>query len=152
MKKQINIKLMCIAFLSAGRICGISLVITTMFVLLEGCSSENSRVPDYVSTNSVTTETIAAGDFLRTLHEENRLAGDSKDDRGEIKTDTLPLSDFKDVTYPFSRTFHVVKTGSSYTNNYTVVRKSKGSEWELQRAWRTDSNGQKIEEWPVRSN
>ncbi|MGA3284275.1 MAG: hypothetical protein ABSD57_07445 [Verrucomicrobiota bacterium] len=42
-----------------------------------------------------------------------------------------------------------MKTGEAATNNYILVKQSKGAKWQLQRAWRTDSSGQVIEEWPV---
>jgi hypothetical protein len=102
-----------------------------------------------VRTNAVTTETIAAGEYLHTLHNEGRLPGDSKLDRGQMTTDKLPLTGFKELVYPFSRTFQVVKEGDPSIYHYTVGRQSKESPWQLERAWRTDSAGKVVEEWPL---
>jgi hypothetical protein len=84
------------------------------------------------------------------LHERSLLPGDSKDTHGEINSETDPLPLPSEVAYPFSRTFHVTLMGETFTNNYTVVRMAKHADWQLQRAWRTASDGHTIEEWPVK--
>jgi hypothetical protein len=106
--------------------------------LFVGCASHIAK-----------TEAISGGDYLLQLHQMGRLPGDSKDDHGKI-TCYLSPSDLQEVTYPLSRTFRVVKTGGTSTNNYTVVRLTKDSSWQLARAWQTDSAGRIIEEWPVK--
>jgi hypothetical protein len=124
-----------------------SVLIVSMTVLYAGCCNECRLF----RTNPVATETRAGGDYLVALHKENRLVGDSKDNHGELTSDPIP-TDLKEVKYPFSETFHVVMKGASYTNNYTVGRQSQNSEWQLQRAWRTDPQGRTMEEWPVHNN
>ena len=114
------------------------LIIFGTVVLLVGCASHVAK-----------TETISGGDFLLQLHQQGRLPGDSKDDHGKITCYLLP-SDLQEVTYPLSRTFRMVETGSTSTNNYTVVRLTKDSSWQLQRAWQTDSEGHVIQEWPIK--
>ena len=104
-------------------------------VFLAGCAS-----------NVAKTEAVSAGDYVLLLHQQGRLPGDSKDSHGKITCYLLP-SDLQEVTYPLSRTFRVVETGSTSTNNYTVVRAAKDSSWQLQRAWQTDSEGQVVQEW-----
>ena len=104
--------------------------------LLAGCTSHVAK-----------TEAVSAGDYVLQLHQQGRLPGDSKDAHGKI-TCYLTPSDLQEVTYPLSRTFRVVETGA--TNNYTVVRLTKDSSWQLQRAWQTDSEGRVIQEWPVK--
>jgi len=98
------------------------------------------------------TENRSGGEFLVGLHKKGLLPGDSKNSHGEMVSDrfTLPSSQAKDVDYPFSQTFHWNVLGETFTNNYTVVRTSKESAWQLQKAWRTDSAGQVVEEWPVK--
>jgi len=105
-------------------------------VLLVGCASHVAK-----------TEAISGGDFLLQLHQQGRLPGDSKDSHGKITCYLLP-SDLQQVSYPLSRTYQVVKTGDISTNNYTIVRLTKDSAWQLQRAWRTDSSGHVIEVMP----
>jgi hypothetical protein len=106
--------------------------------LLAGCAAHVAK-----------TEAVSAGDYVLQLHQQGRLPGDSKDAHGKITCYLLP-SDLQEVTYPLSRTFRVVKTGGTSTNNYTVVRLAKDSSWQLQRAWQTDSEGRVIQEWPVK--
>jgi hypothetical protein len=106
--------------------------------LLAGCAPHVAK-----------TEAVSAGDYVLQLHQQGRLPGDSKDSHGKITCYLLP-SDLQRVTYPLSRTFRVVETGSTSTNNYTVVRLAKDSSWQLQRAWQTDSEGHVIQEWPVK--
>src|SRR6266446_398213 len=118
-------------------------------LLLVGCSGSRTekKLLEMAVTNAATIETIAASDFLVGLHKQGRLPGDSKDDHGEVKCKDVPVSNPRQETYPISRTFDVVKNGGQSTYHYTVVRLSKGSEWQLQRAWRSDAKGDIVEEW-----
>ena len=84
------------------------------------------------------------------LHQQSLLPGDSKDVHGETHSETDPYPFPNEVTYPFSKTFHVSIKGETFTNNYTVLRTTKDSPWQLQRAWRTDSHGHTIQDWLVR--
>ena len=98
---------------------------------------------------SARTEAESGGDFLIRLHQKGQLAGDAKNDHGKI-TCYLSPTDLKQTVYPLQRTYQVVKTGDSFTNNYTILRLAKHSPWQLQRAWRTDSQGRVTEEWIVK--
>jgi hypothetical protein len=106
--------------------------------LLVSCASYKAR-----------TEAESGGDFLFRLHQKGQLPGDTKDDHGKV-TCYLSPRDLEQLVYPLSRTYQVVKKGDSSTNNYTVVRLTKHSPWQLQRAWRTDSQGRVTEEWAVK--
>jgi len=123
-------------------------VVLAAAILLVGCSSSNSRFWPLMAKKPVVVETELAGDFLLGLHQKSLLPGDSKDRHGELHSEIYPLPDH--VTYPFSSTFHVSIKGETSTNNYIVIRKSKDAPWQLQRAWRTDSQGHTIDEWPVK--
>ena len=103
-----------------------------------------------MAKNPVAIETTAAGDFLIRLHNQSLLPGDSKDMHGNLSSAKEPYPLPSEVAYPFSRTFEVTIKGQTFTNNYTVIRSSKDSSWELQRAWRTDAAGSIVEEWPVK--
>lgn len=119
--------------------------------LLYGCSTSNSRLIADAKKSPAVKETTEAGDFLLALHEQSKLPGDTKDMHGKVESDVVPLSEVqsKEEVFPISRTFHVAITGEPFTNNYTVIKLSKGSPWQLQRAWRIASDGH-ITEWPVK--
>ncbi len=93
-------------------------------------------------------EAESGGDFLVRLNQKGQLPGSARDDRGKISCYLSP-KDLKEVNYPLSRTYQVVKAGDSSTNNYAIIRLRKHSGWQLQRAWRTDSQGSVTEEWVV---
>jgi hypothetical protein len=94
-----------------------------------------------------------AGQFLLKLLKNDQLPGVSKDEHGQLTTDQVPVvvsNKLVEISYPMERTLHLVKNGENFTNNYTVVKLAKDLEWTLQKAWLTDSNGQTIQEWPVK--
>lgn len=133
-------------------------IVLGITILLIGCSSNHNTSDLNKMTASMlkspgTAESVAAGDFLLALYKQGTLPGDFRggqgEAHGEIKSDEVPLSDIQHITYPISRTFYVIIPSETSTNNYTVVKLSKNSSWKLQRAWKTDSNGQVIKEWPV---
>ena len=114
--------------------------------------AEMFKLSESAKTNEVYVETGVAGLLLKQMHNEGRLPGDSKDLHGQLTAETVQLMVSNKVvvmTYPALRTFRVVYTGETSTNNYTLVKQSRDSSWKLQRAWETDSNGQIIKEWPV---
>jgi hypothetical protein len=90
------------------------------------------------------TETMSGKDFLFQLRQEGSLPGVTTNDHGNATAYSRLLS------YPYSMTMGFVKTGETATNNYTIMKFTKDSAWQLKRAWRTDSKGQVIEEWPVK--
>jgi hypothetical protein len=105
-------------------------------------------------TNSAMAELDAGAKFLTELKKQGRVPGVSKDSHAEVTgglhTDNLKMSELKEAKYPFSLTFNVVLTGDSLTNHYTIMRASPDADWQLQRAWRTDTEGHTIKEWPVK--
>jgi hypothetical protein len=81
--------------------------------------------------------------FLIRLAKDGRLPGIHQDDHGNMSARAGAVS------YPYSLTFQFAKTGDTSKCNYTIVQLTKGSEWKLKRAWRTDAGGKVIEEWTV---
>jgi hypothetical protein len=113
-------------------------------------------------TNEIFLETGRAEEALKRLRNEGNLPGASKDQHGEVTSDAFfwysPSNNLNvvifsnigtTITYPVSRTIHLVKHGDTSTNNYTLFKQTKDGEWKLRRAWETDSNGETIQEWPV---
>ena len=100
-------------------------------------------------TNSAAHEGYAALKFLVELKDKNELPGVSKDDQMDI-TGSMPVSPSSAATYPFSMIFHLVLAGDSSTNHYGVVRMTANGAWQIERAWRTDSQGRVVNEWPVK--
>jgi hypothetical protein len=90
---------------------------------------------------------------VKQLHEQGRLPGDSKDEHGTVTSDTVQsvISNNAVVMfYPASRTFHLIHIDETAMNSYTLVKQTEDAEWKLQKAWQTVSNGQIIQEWPVK--
>jgi hypothetical protein len=103
-------------------------------------------------SKKIAINTAEAGQMLLQLRGNNHLPGVSKDEHGRLDSEIVPMmvsNKLVIVSYPVQRTFHLVKEGETSTNNYILVKQSKDSEWKLQKAWLTDSNGQLIKEWPV---
>jgi hypothetical protein len=107
-----------------------------------------------ILTNSAMAEMSAGVKFLTELKNQGGVPGVLKDSHavvtGGLHTDDPELSDLKEAKYPFLLTFNVVLTGDSLTNHYTIIRASPDADWQLQRAWRTDTEGNTIKEWPVK--
>jgi hypothetical protein len=104
-------------------------------------------------TNEVFLETERAGLALQQIYEQERLPGVAENDQGNIGSDTLDLivsNKLTTISYPALRKFHLVKDGETFTNYYILVKQTKAADWKLQKAWRSDSNGQIIQEWPVK--
>lgn len=104
-------------------------------------------------TNQVYAETYAAGAALKNLDNLGRLPGVSQDDHWQVTSDmvdSVVSNRALAIEFPASRTFRLVKTNETSTNNYTFVKQTKDAEWKLQKAWQTDSKGQIIQEWPVK--
>lgn len=102
-------------------------------------------------TNDVYLESGAAALFLKRLLDQGLLPGVSKGEHGDMTSDMVDSvisNKAVAMTYPASRTFRLVKDGETSTNNYILLKQSNDSEWKLQKAWLTDSNGQIIKEWP----
>jgi hypothetical protein len=112
-----------------------------------------ARVAAYTRTDllSASTNSLpglgAAAEFFLQLKKEGRLPGLPKESHGSVTT-SLGLGGVQQ--YPFSLTFHVVATGDTSTNHYTLLRSSSDAPWQLEKAWRTDTQGLIIVEWPVK--
>lgn len=97
----------------------------------------------YLKRTTETSGYTSAELFLKSLRENGRLPGWSKED---AVRPPLPLLHFH---YPDSATYEGRKAGdSTFTYYYEIGRASESSEWKLQRAWRTD--GKTNEELSVR--
>jgi RNA polymerase sigma factor (sigma-70 family) len=103
---------------------------------------------------------MEAVDFLIKLKKESQLPGYPKDEHGTIQIPIPGLSldsnriwHFSDTnveTYPVSRTLHASKNNDGhFVYFYTVIKASETNAWQLQKAWRTDTNGQVVGEFPV---
>lgn len=95
-------------------------------------------------------QTLDAGQFLAQLLESHRLPGAENVERGAMLS---PASVYtpQSTNYPMSREFNGQrKLGGPWENHYIVAKKSADSPWQLQRAWRTDAQGNTVEEYPVR--
>ena len=107
-----------------------------------------------ILTNSAMAEMGAGLKFLTELKKQGRVPGVPKDSHAEVTgglhSGNLEMSELKEAKYPFSLTFNVVLTGDSLTNHYTIIRASSDADWQLQKAWRTDTEGRTVKEWPVK--
>jgi hypothetical protein len=87
------------------------------------------------------TEDLHSGlEFLTGLKKTGQLPGCTADDKGR-------LDYFGQHSYPL--TFTLRKKGDSFIYHYAIVRASKASPWQLQKAWQTDQNGRSIVEFAV---
>lgn len=99
----------------------------------------------YLKRTMKTSGYTSAVRFLKSLRENGRLPGWPKEDG------VMPPQALLHFHYPGLATFEGQKAGdSSFTYHYVIVRLSEGSEWRLQKAWRTDSSGSTNEEYSVR--
>lgn len=101
--------------------------------------------------------TLEAGQFLAQLLESRRLPGAENAERGAMlspaSADTLLPNVYtpQPTNYPLSRTFSGQrKLGGAWENQYTVVKMSADSPWQIKRAWRTDAQGNTVEEYRVK--
>lgn len=80
------------------------------------------------------------------LLDSNRLPGMSKGDHG--KTTAFH---FNRVLSPYreTATWDALKNGDPCSYHYTFTRAAKAGAWKLQKAWRTDQVGHRIEEYPL---
>lgn len=114
---------------------------------------ELNNAVEVVRTNLFPTliETGEAMDLFIEMKNKGQVPGVAKDGHGNVtSTLNLPLSSEKlPIERPATVTINVVLTGDSLTNHYTFGRASKDATLRLQKAWRTDSKGLPIKEWPV---
>ncbi len=102
--------------------------------------------------------TLEAAKFLGSLVEKDQLPGILKTERRagaannsfSVYIDPLNLKESASAAYPASRTLCGKKTDEPSSYHYTVVRTSKESAWQVQKAWRTAPDGRVVEEYPVK--
>ena len=130
-----------------------SLALASIVFVATGCRKTvdkdvERRAVEVISTNSVITESISAGHFLKELQIQGRLPGISKHDHGDAKSESMEFSDSELAKYPVSRTFYIIKEGDESKSRYyyKFYRQSNVYEWRLTKAWKTDSEGKLIEE------
>jgi hypothetical protein len=99
-------------------------------------------------TNSALVQLSKAGEFLKELKQEGRLPGAPKDTHGMLSCEIPSLAVLQEARYPVTGTFLLLLSGDTCTNHYTVRRASKDAAWQLEKAWRTDTHGRTILEWP----
>ena len=92
--------------------------------------------------------TVAAIDFLEALKTQDQLPAWRQDDAGDSLT-TVDAFGARGETHPVFRTLHAQKKGDATIYHYRFVQESKESGWKLQRAWRTDKDGQTLAEYPI---
>jgi hypothetical protein len=109
--------------------------------------------------------TLEAAGFLKSLNAQGRLPGFPPNERSAIDVHIHNLvqdragvwqfsSGADGDTYPVTRTLRVRKanTGSNtgwFLYFYSAEKASTTEGWRLQKAWRTDTNGLVVEEFPV---
>jgi hypothetical protein len=101
------------------------------------------------NTSSALPEIGAGSKYMLEMKKEGRLPGFPKDKHGMSYLKMSPAQ-VLELKYPFSIPFDVVLEGDTFTNHYTMLRLTKDSAWKLERAWRTDTNGDTIIEWPTK--
>jgi len=90
-----------------------------------------------------------AADFLGMLHEDGRLPGASKDADGELRLDRLPTVS-PNGPYYWSLELHAITKDAPPRNlYYVIVQAYSNSDFQLQKAWRTDDAGKVAEEFPI---
>jgi RNA polymerase sigma factor (sigma-70 family) len=105
--------------------------------------------------------TLEAAVFLKSLNAQGRLPGFPPNERSAIDIHIHNLvqdragvwqfsSGADGDTYPVTRTLRARKAGAGwFLYIYSAEKASMTASWRLQKAWRTDTNGLVVEEFPV---
>lgn len=113
-------------------------------------ASMNTNLTSFLTTATAKEMDEAAG-ALKALKLQGRLPGMPQNRHATVTTGNFPASRLQAAAaYPFSITLHLVPAGDLFTNHYTMMRSSADAEWQLQKAWRTDTEGRTVVEWPVK--
>jgi hypothetical protein len=120
------------------------ILVSAIFVYRELYPSASKRTGIVKTVAEGRTIAMSGMDYLSQLRREGRLPGVATNEHGNATVSGRLAS------YPYSLTMCVTIPGKMFTNNYSVVQIKKDSPWQLKRAWQTDSNGQTIQEWPVK--
>ena len=95
-------------------------------------------------------QTLDAGRFLAQLLESHRLPGAENAEKGAMLSPDSVYTP-QPTNYPLTRTFNGQrKLGGPWENHYVVTKQSADTSWRLQRAWRTDTQGNTGEEYVVK--
>jgi hypothetical protein len=94
--------------------------------------------------------TRKAGEFIFRLRLKGQLPGLPINEKGSMRCQDPPAEGLFD-TYPVSRTYYFRFENRDIQTvlHYTAVKMSKISDWQLQKAWRSDENGQIVEQYPT---
>ena len=85
-----------------------------------------------------------AGRLLDWLKRRGQLPGWSRKDEFAYKTEKIQMH------YPYSASFdHVLKKGDPSVYHYELHQPDRNGPWKLRKAWRTDQDGNMIEEYLV---
>jgi hypothetical protein len=88
-------------------------------------------------------EEKSAARFLKDLETQGQLPGWAKNDRvagGHVAVHCIDS---------YMAVFDIPKNGEPFIYHFTVSRRSDSAFWQLQKAWKTDTNGETVEEFPV---
>ena len=108
--------------------------------------------------NSISALTKEAVEFLLILERHGQLPGFQK---AEVAAVRLPpfislkshqgwrSSNTNLASYPFRWTYDMCKNDGIFAYHFSVIKVSETNDWELQKGWRTDTNGQVVEEFSV---
>jgi len=118
----------------------------------------DSALEEFVKQGDPLTMEVVA--FLSQLKPQGRLPGFQKNEQATTQMMIQNLSqDSNGIwqisnanvdTYPVSRTVKASKNNDGhFVYYYTAVKSAATNGWQLQKAWRTDTNGQVAEEFPV---
>lgn len=98
------------------------------------------------------TATVQAGEFLLTLAKEGKLPGIAQGEHGTMHAgivDAHANTPSGQEPFPISRVIHFSKQDDDSDYFYAVVIESNGAPCKLQRAWRTNPQGQVVENYLV---
>jgi len=84
--------------------------------------------------------------LLAGLRAKGQLPGFAKDEKGWLST-TIKYDVMEPQTFPVTRTLTGSKTNDASTYHYVTVCASEGAAWKLEKAWRSASDGEVIEEF-----
>jgi hypothetical protein len=91
--------------------------------------------------------------FLKSLKDQGQLPGVDASDHGQFRVEAgnFNSAETTTISYPFSKTVTLTLTNRpEFIYNYSIVQISSNSEWQLQRAWKSDSTGKVIEDFSVK--
>lgn len=112
-------------------------VILGCFGVLTGCSD---FVESLIDKNPNHQLTMSATERIIELIEANELPGIGSGEASKLTSSGASVLD-KEVKYPVTRTFTVVKKGDAEHTYHYTLRKEQGQPWELIEAERSDSQG-----------